>query len=290
MIAKAESNGREGNFEVTATCSTIGLAFKIIYLSAFDKELGYKMSDGNFLLRQPHVIMRLSLDGDAGSAPSTTSNFINEATLWFQRKMSDEEKKDLFSGVMLGLASLTSPAEPADVYNAKLLKVELPLNNGDLPILEIRPQDPGFRAFGSRCNAAEDDRVRKEKEEKAQRDAAATAAETQRQQVAAAEQMKRQQAAAAAADLRASAATTPPTSPSVQSSNIGKPDVLQVGQFVCPGTIIAEPSRPKAGFIIKTPVKLSEVEPMGRGQFKLAGDNKVYFVKSGPRPQRSCSQ
>ena len=36
---------------------------------------------------------------------------------------------------------------------AKLIKFELPLANGDTPIVEIRPQDASFRRFVDRCNA-----------------------------------------------------------------------------------------------------------------------------------------
>src|SRR5262249_10863415 len=87
--------GRTGEFGVTATCAPIGLAFKIVYVSGSNPNLGYKLSDGNFLIKKPHVIMRLSIDGRSGSAPSPTADFINEATLLFQRKLSDAEQKDL---------------------------------------------------------------------------------------------------------------------------------------------------------------------------------------------------
>jgi len=144
----AVSNGRRGKFEITATCSSVDLAFKVAYFYAPDAKLGYKMTNGN-------VVMRLSIDGRAGSAPSTTSDFTNVATLRFQRKMTEEEEKDLGLSLLVGLMSLTSPAAPAEVYQANLVKVEMPLNNGDLPIFEIRPQDPDFREFASRCQAQE---------------------------------------------------------------------------------------------------------------------------------------
>lgn len=199
---RAQSNGREGEFQVTATCPSLGLAFKIVYLSSFDKDLGYKMEDGNFLLRRPHVVMRLNLDGNPGSAPSTTSDFKNEATLWFQRAMTDKEKGDLGTAVLGGLLSITSPAEPKDIYRAKSLKVELPLNNGDRPILNIRPQEAGFPDFVSRCQAADQVRQRKSDEEKQREDAAAAAAKAEQQKADAAQLAKRQQASVAANDLK----------------------------------------------------------------------------------------
>ena len=202
MRDRAESNGREGDFQVTATCPALGLAFKIVYLSSFDKDLGYKMEDGNFLLRRPHVVMRLSLDGNSGTAPSTTSDFKNEATLWFQRALTGAEEKNAGMIIFGGLLSLTSPAEPKDVFKAKLLKVQLPLNNGDLPILNIRPQEHGFPEFASRCKAADEDAQRKEKEQKAQADRTAATAAAERQKAAEAEMAKRRQASDLANDLK----------------------------------------------------------------------------------------
>jgi hypothetical protein len=159
-------------FDVTATCAPIGLAFKIVYHSDSDSKIGYKLSDGDFLFPKPHVIMRLSLDGSSGSAPSPTTDFTNEATLLFQRKLSDAEKKAVGVGgtIVLGITSLASPAEPAEVYKARLLTVELPLSNGDLPILEIQPQDAEFQRFAARCNVMVDNsaRARKEEEKRAQ--------------------------------------------------------------------------------------------------------------------------
>ena len=39
------------------------------------------------------------------------------------------------------------------VVQAEPIKFELPLANGDTPIVEIRPQDASFRRFVDRCNA-----------------------------------------------------------------------------------------------------------------------------------------
>jgi len=50
----------------------------------------------------------------------------------------------------LGAAGTTD-----DAYHAKIIRVELPLANGDAPILLIRPQDPSFRAYASRCAAVD---------------------------------------------------------------------------------------------------------------------------------------
>src|ERR1700684_1839941 len=46
MIANADSNGRHGNFEVTATCTARILAFTITYHSAFDQNLSFQQTQG----------------------------------------------------------------------------------------------------------------------------------------------------------------------------------------------------------------------------------------------------
>jgi hypothetical protein len=144
-------DNRGSTVEITATCPSIGVAFKFTYLSGFDKTLGYKLVPGNFLLQQPHVVMRLAIDGKAFSAPSPNSDFRNVAVLWFQRTMSKDELKGIGNVVFAGLAQLTSPATPETLFQAKLLKVELPLGDGQLPVIEIKPQEANFPEFASRC-------------------------------------------------------------------------------------------------------------------------------------------
>ena len=105
------------------------------------------------MMNSPHVVMRLSIDGQTGSAPSMTSDFNNEATLWFQRELSEQEKtaNPIGVGILGSLSGMMSPATPAQVFAGRLIKIEMPLNNGDLPIVEIHPQDAVFRKFAARC-------------------------------------------------------------------------------------------------------------------------------------------
>lgn len=153
MNQSAESNGRSGVFQVTAGCDPYGVTLKILYTSRTNKNAAYKMSPGNWMMNSPHVVMRLSIDGQTGSAPSMTSDFNNEATLWFQRELSEQEKtaNPIGVGILGSLSGMMSPATPAQVFAGRLIKIEMPLNNGDLPIVEIHPQDAVFRKFAARC-------------------------------------------------------------------------------------------------------------------------------------------
>jgi len=179
MVANADSNGRHGTFEVTATCTARILAFKIIYLSAFDKNLGFQQTQGTSMVTlyngvgtmdtpKPQVNLRARIDDGNVTNLVSTSDFRNQAGILFTQRTlgnglsqllqgggrstgSGQDANDVMAdlrelGMALGAAGTT-----ADAYHAKIIRVELPLDNGDAPILTIRPQDPSFRAYASRC-------------------------------------------------------------------------------------------------------------------------------------------
>jgi tetratricopeptide (TPR) repeat protein len=70
---------------------------------------------------------------------------------------------------------------------------------------------------------------------------------------------------------------------------------VQVGQFVCPGTVLGNADRltgdaPGApDRIIRTATRIVEVDPQGIGLFRVEGSPEAYFRKSGNPPQWSCS-
>jgi len=70
---------------------------------------------------------------------------------------------------------------------------------------------------------------------------------------------------------------------------------VQVGQFVCPGTVLGNADRltgdaPDApDRIIRTATRIVEVDPQGIGLFRVEGSPEAYFRKSGDPPQWSCS-
>lgn len=64
----------------------------------------------------------------------------------------------------------------------------------------------------------------------------------------------------------------------------------RVGQFVCAGTIIAEAGNLNTGFKVGEKIRIVALDQNSLGGFKLAGDSKVYVVRSGRRPQDSCAK
>jgi hypothetical protein len=179
MIANADSNGRHGNFEVTATCTARILAFTITYHSAFDKNLGFQQTQGASMVilydgigtmdtPKPHVNLRVRIDEGNVQGLVSASDYRNQAGVLFtwhtlsqvlsggaRSTASGQHAKDVlgdlqYLGMALGAAGTTD-----DAYHAKIIRVELPLANGDAPILVIRPQDPSFRAYASRCAAVD---------------------------------------------------------------------------------------------------------------------------------------
>jgi hypothetical protein len=68
----------------------------------------------------------------------------------------------------------------------------------------------------------------------------------------------------------------------------GSPGGPQVGQFVCAGTVIAPVGNLNKGLRVGEKIRIVELGPNGLGDFKLAGDNKIYVVVSGRAPQDSC--
>ncbi len=67
--------------------------------------------------------------------------YANSADFEFFRT-SSRTSPDLYS---------LSPISSLEFAGAKLIKMEMPLKNGDLPILEMHPQDAGFQRFVSKC-------------------------------------------------------------------------------------------------------------------------------------------
>lgn len=122
----AEGNGADGNFQVTATCIEGGTELEIKYLSDGKDNIGYKITGREF-------DFRIALDGNVSPA-FTHPGFTN---------VIDLPMTDGLFGFM----------PPNDLYRAKSVKFELPLNNGATPILEIRPQDGAFQDFVRRCKA-----------------------------------------------------------------------------------------------------------------------------------------
>ena len=148
LSTSADDNSRHGIFEATGTCKATELMLRVVYLSGFDKKLGYQLTGS---IPAPKVVSRVAIDGRVTSWTSAISDYTNEAIFTFAPKSGDEDEAtgNAFMGAILGTS--VTDSSPAEISRAKLIKIEMPLNNGDRPILEIRPQDPGFQRFVARC-------------------------------------------------------------------------------------------------------------------------------------------
>ena len=175
MSAALESNGRRGTADVFATCDHANLSLRIVYFSASKANPGFQYPEGNFLLTKARVVLRLSVDGVPREVTSTTADHPNEVTITFLRPPSKrvQDAEGAGGGIaraIVGVAGL-SAGSTADAFGASLIKIELPLGNGDRPILEIRPQDPEFQRFATKCNAVRDERDRALQEDNRQEQA-----------------------------------------------------------------------------------------------------------------------
>jgi hypothetical protein len=137
-------------FEVVGTCDVAALYLKATYVSTDESSSTYKWGPS---LGAQRVTVRLAIDGRSGAGVSLPMEFTNQAKLAFLRPLTSDETKNTASIIFEGLASLVSVAKPAEIFDAKSVKIELPLANGGLPILDFKPQDPEFHQFASKCSA-----------------------------------------------------------------------------------------------------------------------------------------
>jgi hypothetical protein len=56
-------------------------------------------------------------------------------------------------GLTLHLAGFNPAGTVGDLSGAKLLRIQLPLDDGRSPAVRIEPQDPAFQKFLRQCNA-----------------------------------------------------------------------------------------------------------------------------------------
>jgi len=161
LDTKVESNDRTGTAEIKATCDASALEFQITYVADFDRSLGLRRVQpapirvfGQASRPQPVVNMRVSIDGylDTMELPSSHENVVTFEMHGMQSSYNG--KREGRATPMAGILDQSAKHWAVDaVVQAKLIKFELPLANGDTPIVEIRPQDASFRRFVDRCNA-----------------------------------------------------------------------------------------------------------------------------------------
>jgi hypothetical protein len=167
MARMVEDNGRRGKAEVTAICDDKPntLEFRVAYFPEFSGDVNLMQSSWatvyNTLYRDRGVhdpregILVDTIFGNSNETPpgqklyvrfnvridsyvlnlTSTSNYQNQ----LQFKFSDGDNKTL------GGTSIA--------YNAKAIRVQIPLSNGDTPAIDIDPQDPSFKEYAAGCSA-----------------------------------------------------------------------------------------------------------------------------------------
>ena len=169
---------QKGELQVQAKCNAERVDFLIAFLPASDSRIGFKQNwygdtfvPGGILglavatLRhqKPWVEMRVRIDKDPPIAVSSESDYTNYAGVGFtrssvQRAMAavDAPPGD-FNKQILNFAGLYAAFKSAgtidQAFKAHSILVELTLANDEKSILEIKPQEPSFQKFVSRCNA-----------------------------------------------------------------------------------------------------------------------------------------
>lgn len=139
-----EDNGRHGDAQVIATCDSQSLDFRIIYS-------GQKFKQNENAISKPRVYMRVRLDQGEAFSVGSASDHPNEAFVRFVHESHDP---------VTVLSNLGAALSPIRAVYANLIRVELPLDNGDAPILEIRPQDPTLKKFLNGCDFEDDSAMR----------------------------------------------------------------------------------------------------------------------------------
>lgn len=131
-----EDNGRAERVDVAATCDSQSLTFRLITLDGRT----FKQNPNSFT--KPRVYMRVRLDQNEAFSVGSASDHPNEAFVRFAKESHD---------AITVLSNMGSGPSPVEAMVAHLIRVELPLDNGDAPILEIRPQAPSLKKLISEC-------------------------------------------------------------------------------------------------------------------------------------------
>ncbi|MGA2982943.1 MAG: hypothetical protein ABSG32_03970 [Terriglobia bacterium] len=146
------NDGRD-SATVTATCGYDELDFQIVYTSP-NKDLYFKIYNpaptifmGQVYSHQQRVAVRVRIDRGEVVTVAPATEYLNEATLRFIAK------KDYSNDGFSALADMGAAGYRKSVYQASDVRVELPLNDGETPVIDIKPQDPSFKEFAAGCPA-----------------------------------------------------------------------------------------------------------------------------------------
>ncbi len=173
MSHKIVGPSADGELQVVATCDVSKVSFEIAFFSATNPQMGLKHSDygygpvpggliGAFVRhRRPWVEYRIRIDNDAPITVTSEDDAINVESFRFMGTGSDDMTKASYGSPKdpgldaINMLKVLGAAGTIDtVFSARTILVESTLENGAKVILEIKPQEPSFREFASRCPRA----------------------------------------------------------------------------------------------------------------------------------------
>ena len=163
-------SGRSGMVNVTATCASEVVRLNIVYKSETDKNLVFQLMQpnpsvafGQIDIPKPRVNIRMRIDDAPVKIVSSETDFSNEVNLFFSEISPGQAMADLggpqgshdLTPLFRLFATAASAGTIDQLYNARLIRLELPLSNGETPLLRITPHnDPEFQKFAARCATA----------------------------------------------------------------------------------------------------------------------------------------
>jgi hypothetical protein len=144
IVQDIESNDRHGNLDLTAKCLSDGaVTLNFVYRSKVREGAGFYLKNGS---QGPFTFIRSRIDGAEVVTTPAGSDYPNQAALDF---IVGERSTDLPG--MPAARYFREVGSVGSLFGAQRIKFEFTLDNGDTPMLEIHPQDPGFRQFATAC-------------------------------------------------------------------------------------------------------------------------------------------
>jgi len=190
VLEEPVSTNPPGRININAACNSEGVTFDMLFLIPGEdqnppKNPGFKQNTygqtyvpggliGAMVMAgrhsKPWVETRVRIDDHDPKTVSSEKDYDNEAVILFSAKSWNSAVSDMDSpshatnsdervneGLnQLGRMALAGMAAGTarDLFHAHKVLIEFTLANGTTSIMEIHPQDAGFREFASRCGVA----------------------------------------------------------------------------------------------------------------------------------------